>query len=149
MPIIRPAPATARPTRVLTIVTAVLVSVAALPGGAADGHDLDAYIGDNVAALQRDFGEPTLKTPTLWRYSSEQHVSGGMPGAPNPVIIGGRRGVTVSGAGGDYEPWTIAPDICDLTVTVDKDAIVTAVETAGPGCFEYLHALKRATGAGS
>ena len=144
MLIIRPAPATARPARVLTIVAAALLSLAATPGGAEQGHDLEAYIGDNVAAVQRDFGEPTLKTPALWRYSSEQAVSGGMPGAPNPVIIGGRRGVTVSGAGGDYEPWTIAADICDLTVTVDKDAIVTAVETAGPGCFEYLHALKRA-----
>lgn len=149
MLIIRPADTTARPARLLTIVAAALMSVAALPGSADDGHDLEAYIGDGVAALQRDFGEPTLKTPALWRYSNEQQVSGGLPGAPNPVIISGRRGVTVSGAGGDYEPWTIAPDICDLTVTIDKDAIVTAVETAGPGCFEYLHALKRAAETGS
>lgn len=148
MPMIRPAHATTRPTRVLTIVAAALMAVVTLPGSAEQGHDIEAYVGDNVAALQRDFGEPTLKTPTLWRYSSEQQVSGGMPGAPNPVIIGGRRGVIVSGAGGDYEPWTIVPDICDLTVTIDKDAIVTAVETAGPGCFEYLHALKRAREAG-
>ncbi len=149
MSMIRPARVTACPTRLLTIVAAAVLSVATVPGSAAGGHDLEAYIGADVAALQRDYGEPTLKTPTLWRYSSEQQVSGGMPGAPNPVIINGRRGVTISGAGGDYEPWSIAPDICDLTVTVDKDAIVTAVETVGPGCFEYLHALKRARKADS
>lgn len=144
MLIIRPTRPTTRPARRLTIVAAALISASAPPAYGDDGHKLEAYVGADVAALQRDFGEPDLKTPALWRYSSEQQVSGGLPGAPNPVVISGRRGVTVSGAGGDYEPWTIAPDICDVTVTLDKDGIVTGVDAAGPGCFEYLHALKRA-----
>lgn len=130
--------------RALTVSVAGLMLVVATAGSANDGHDLDAYIGENVAAVQRDFGEPNLKTPSRWWYSNQQHISGGMPGAPNPAIVGGRLGVTISGAGGDYEPLSIAPDMCDLTVTVDKEANVTSVETAGPGCFEYLHALKRA-----
>ncbi|MGR9091111.1 MAG: hypothetical protein ACU85U_11090 [Gammaproteobacteria bacterium] len=128
----------------LTIVTTGLLLTAASASLADDGHKLDAYIGGDVAAMQRDFGEPTLKTPTRWWYSNQQRVSGGMPGAPNPAIVGGRLGVMVSGAGGDYQSLTISPDMCDLTVTIDKDASVTSVETAGPGCFEYLHALKRA-----
>lgn len=142
--IIRPEGPTARPARRLTIVAATLMSASALSAHGEGGHHLETYVGADVAALQRDLGEPNLKTPTLWRYSSEQQVSGGMPGAPNPVVIGGRRGVTVSGAGGDYEPWTIAPDICEVTVTLDKNDVVTGVDAAGPGCFEYLHALKRA-----
>lgn len=144
MLIIRPAKGSARPKRVLTIVAAALMFASAAASGADDGHDLDAYVGGDVAALQQDFGEPTLKTPTKWWYSNEQRVSGGMPGVPNPAIVGGRLGVAVRGAGGDYEPLTIDPATCDLTVTVGKDGSVTSVETAGPGCFEYLHALKRA-----
>lgn len=149
MRMIRSTTGRARRNRVLTIVAAGLIGFAAAASGADSGHELDAYIGGDVAALQRDFGEPNLKTPTMWWYSTKQRVSGAMPGAPNPAIVGGRLGVTITGAGGDYAPLTIAPDACDMTITVDKDAIVTAVETAGPGCFEYLHALKRAREAAS
>ena len=145
MPIIRSTNGPARPARVLKIVAVGLVFVAAAAGGADNNYGLDAYVGNEVAALQRDLGEPTLKTPTMWWYSNQPHVSGGMPGAPNPAIVGGRLGVTINGAGGDYAPLTIMPDACDLSVTIDRDANVTAVETAGPGCFAYLHALKRAS----
>jgi len=107
------------------------------------GHDISRYIGGSADAISRDFGEPTLKTPNEWWYHSKQRIQGGMPGAPNPAIVGGRLGAVVTGAGGEYEPLSLSPDACDLTVTVDNAGIVENVDAAGPGCFEYLHELKR------
>jgi len=120
--------------------TAVVCSSAAAAGE--DDYDLNKFVGQNVAVVLEQLGEPTLQTPGQLWYSKEARISGGRPSPPNPGVVTGRKGATISGAGGTYMPLQFDREPCDITVTIGKDELVSEVEQAGPGCFEFIHLLR-------
>lgn len=134
---------------VLSTLAAALITPATNATEPATDAALRAYIGLAGQRLIDDLGEPLLRTPhELW-YSNGPSIAGGHPGAPNPAVVSGRNGVTVSGAGGDYLPPYFSRDACNVLVKLEPTGLIEAVESQGPGCFEFIHLLLQRHAGGS
>lgn len=105
---------------------------------------LSAYVGGSVDRLVDALGEPGLRTPNELWYWRRARISGGQRGLPSPSIRSERNGLLFNGAGGNYAPPSFTRDFCNVVITLDDKGLIETVDEQGPGCFEFIHSLRRA-----